>query len=236
MSKRLKIIAAAFGNSRDESVLSGVAKYLFSAVESRVDIAAYLSTKRLRPWDVFDGAVDFSKIFKYGRPGISTNWMWRRDTLEKLSARFESQMNGLDSVDAVLQIGTNVCVRREEVKHYCWTDMTIVQGVRSKQFSVAGLRDSLIDEAIETQRQIFENCDGIFVASEWVKESVHKDYGIEETKIHVVGVGASLGVDVNRNGKAPGCNILFVGRDWQRKGGQVLVEAFRNIKNRIKEA
>jgi glycosyltransferase involved in cell wall biosynthesis len=49
-------------------------------------------------------------------------------------------------------------------------------------------------------------------------------------------VGASLGVDVNRNGKAPGCNILFVGRDWQRKGGQVLVEAFRNIKNRIKEA
>ncbi len=236
MSKRLKIVAAAFGDPRDEMVQSGVAKHLFAALESRADVAAYLSTKQLRFWDAFEGVVDFSKVFKYGRPGISTNWMWRKKTLEKLTARFEAQMNGLDSIDAVLQVGTNVCVRRNGVRHYCRTDMTISQGVKSKQFSVAALKGKRVAEAIETQREIFENCDGIFVTSNWVKESINKDYGIDQAKIHVVGVGASLSGDVNRNEKESGCNILFVGRNWQRKGGPLLVEAFKRIRNSVEKA
>ena len=236
MSKRLKIIAAAFGDPRDEKVHSGVARHLFAALESRADVAAYLSTKQLRPWDVFEGAVDFSKIFEYGRPGINTNWMWRGKTLEKLTARFEAQMNGTGYIDAVLQVGTNVCVRRNGVRHYCRTDMTIAQGVTAKQFSVAKLNGRRISEAIETQREIFENCDGIFVTSNWVKESINRDYGIDHAKIHVIGAGASLPMDLGIEEKQPNYNILFVGRNWQRKGGPILVQVFEMVKQKFPQA
>jgi glycosyltransferase involved in cell wall biosynthesis len=114
--------------------------------------------------------------------------------------------------------------------------MTVAQGVRFEQFSVAVLADKLIDEAIQTQREIFVDCDGIFVESNWVKESICDDYGIDAAKIHVTGVGASLDMHVPIEEKRHNHNILFVGRDWNRKGGPLLLQAFEAVKREYPQA
>jgi glycosyltransferase involved in cell wall biosynthesis len=114
--------------------------------------------------------------------------------------------------------------------------VTVKQAVSAKQYSVAKLDKKLIDEAIETQRRIFENCDAIFVTSEWVKKSVQSDYGIDADSIYVVGVGSTNHFDLRQGEKITNHKILFVGRDWQRKGGSVLIEAFERVRKVIKDA
>ena len=131
MSRRVRIIGAAFGDPLLETVFSGVSKYLFRALDKQGAISGYLSTRQLRPWDFFNHALDFSKTFNFGRPGISVSWMWRRSTIEKLTARAMKKLDTFDDFDAVLQVGTHAIIKSEKFKHYCFTDMTIVQVVNS---------------------------------------------------------------------------------------------------------
>jgi glycosyltransferase involved in cell wall biosynthesis len=236
MEQHVKIVGASFGDPRKESTYSGLSKYLFSTIEKKAHLVTCLSTKQLRPWDIFSGAVDFSKTFKYGRPGLNLGWLWREKTVEKLSKRFSKQLKGVTDFDIILQTGTHIRVELDGVRHYCITDMTILQGVESKQFHLTKLKGPLAAEAIETQRSIFENCDAIFAVSNWVKKSIVADYGIKAEKVFITGLGASVSGDVDIEAKEPNSNILFVGRDWHRKGGSIALEAFKRINKSIPDA
>jgi glycosyltransferase involved in cell wall biosynthesis len=69
-----------------------------------------------------------------------------------------------------------------------------------------------------------------FVAwSEWAKSSLVKDYGVSADRVHVIAPGTDL--DLFRACGQPLAarlpRILFVGGDFSRKGGDLLLRAFR---------
>lgn len=74
----------------------------------------------------------------------------------------------------------------------------------------------------------------IIVSSQWTKESVIKDYKISQSKVSVVEFGPNLDecdiVDKTFvfNGEL---HILFLGVDWQRKGGELALAAVRWLNN-----
>ena len=98
----MKILAAAFGDPRSETTFSGVPKYLFTALANKGVEINYHSTKSVDLLDIARGAVAFSKTFSYGRPGISSRWLWRRSTVDKLSRRLSRTIAKSDNLDAVL--------------------------------------------------------------------------------------------------------------------------------------
>jgi len=232
---KLKITGVAFGDWQNESTYSGVPKYLLGSIAKKTDFRGCVSSKQVRPWDIFQGAADFTKILMHKRPGVNPKWLWTFDALDKLSKRTEKLLCSSERCDAIMQIGTHVRLGLNGVRHYCRTDMTVAQGVRARMFSVARLNGKEIEEAINVQKAIFQSCDGIFVTSGWAKDSVCSDYGISSDNVHVIGAGASLpvGVTVGRKPKTP--NILFVGRDWERKNGPLLLEAFAQVKHEVPE-
>jgi glycosyltransferase involved in cell wall biosynthesis len=65
--------------------------------------------------------------------------------------------------------------------------------------------------------------------------SLERDYGVEPERVRVVGAGANVFPE-----KAPrrddGHTVVFVGFDFARKGGHVLLEAFRLLRRRIPRA
>ena len=66
--------------------------------------------------------------------------------------------------------------------------------------------------------------------SSWVKGSLVDDYGIDPTKIEILPPGVDL--DTWKPGSVPQndrVRILFVGGDFYRKGGDLLLEAFRTL-------
>lgn len=74
----------------------------------------------------------------------------------------------------------------------------------------------------------------IVYSSAWAAQSAIKDYSADPQKVHVVPMGANFanlpGKEiVQQRKKSDRCRLLFVGVDWQRKGGQIAFETLLKL-------
>ncbi|MFC1668271.1 glycosyltransferase family 4 protein [Chlamydiota bacterium] len=87
------------------------------------------------------------------------------------------------------------------------------------------------------EREIYEKADKIFTMSNFVKNSLIHDYHIPSKKIIVVGLGANVNPLLStKRKKYDNKKILFVGIEFNRKGGEVLLDAFSIVKKVIRDA
>jgi glycosyltransferase involved in cell wall biosynthesis len=88
---------------------------------------------------------------------------------------------------------------------------------------------------IERERQIYRRAAAVLVWSEHVGRSLAEDYGVAPERIVCVGVGGD-GEAEPTAGDHDSRRILFVGRDWERKGGPDLLAAFVALRRRVPDA
>jgi glycosyltransferase involved in cell wall biosynthesis len=90
---------------------------------------------------------------------------------------------------------------------------------------------------IALEKQAYESAASVLVMSRNIQESLIEQYGIDPAKVHQVYVGTNtpLPESVDES-KYLNQNIIFVGKDWERKGGPVLVEAFKKIQKELPDA
>jgi glycosyltransferase involved in cell wall biosynthesis len=74
--------------------------------------------------------------------------------------------------------------------------------------------------------------------SQWAKDSLARDYGVEQGKVTVISPGIDLElwrVDRSREARPLDSPVtfLFVGGDFERKGGGALLTAFRTARDKI---
>jgi len=92
-----------------------------------------------------------------------------------------------------------------------------------------------LQETIAQEKKVYERASLIFVMSDWLKKSLIRDFGIAEEKIVTTYAGTNLQAedfDKSYDGKT----VLFVGNEFERKGGPVLLEAFIKVKGEIRDA
>lgn len=97
----------------------------------------------------------------------------------------------------------------------------------------AGARQS----HLQWERSVYGALTGIFVMSQWLADSFAKDFDVPRSKLHVVGGGINVEVPTQvpeRTGAAP--RFLFVGKDFERKGGKYLLQAFELVRQAIPNA
>jgi glycosyltransferase involved in cell wall biosynthesis len=84
-------------------------------------------------------------------------------------------------------------------------------------------------------RAVFARATALVTWSRWAKESLVRDYGVDASRVSVIPPGVDLGLWPYRGGRArvevsagrlP--RLLFVGGDFARKGGDVLLRCFRD--------
>lgn len=87
------------------------------------------------------------------------------------------------------------------------------------------------------EHETYRDADLILSMSDSVKRSLLADYGIPEEKVIVVGGGPNLAElpDLGEPGSSRP-TVLFVGKDFERKGGTVLLKAFALARERIPDA
>lgn len=94
-----------------------------------------------------------------------------------------------------------------------------------------------IGRALAFERDVYSGHSAIFTMSNWLADSFVKDFGVPRNKVHAVYAGINMPEPV---AKEPGTyaapSILFVGKDFPRKGGEVLLEAFAKVRREIKDA
>jgi glycosyltransferase involved in cell wall biosynthesis len=112
--------------------------------------------------------------------------------------------------------------------HYVYTDHTHLANLEYPQFD----RKKLHSPAwIQLEESIYANARRIFTRSTNITRSLARDYGCPPEKTMCVYVGVNVrGSDYTTKAVSKeGQNILFVGIDWERKGGPELVEAFKQV-------
>lgn len=127
--------------------------------------------------------------------------------------------------------------------HFVYTDNTMLA---NRQYSDPGflfvkgmiLKDNLPVTAtwIAHERRLYHNACACFTMSRNVARSLITDYGCPQERVVVASAGCNIPVRVNADKKYDGKNILFVGVDWEGKGGPELLRAFRLVRSRIPDA
>jgi glycosyltransferase involved in cell wall biosynthesis len=92
-------------------------------------------------------------------------------------------------------------------------------------------------EGDHIERRAISRSDAIIYASHWALRSAVKHYGADLDKLRVIPFGANMDRIPTRESLRQGskdgrCRLLFVGREWSRKGGQIAYDTLIALRSR----
>ena len=209
--------------------------YLFAAASRRFRIAAEIDP-------------ELSELQRYVvaaltiRPGRS-RWVERfyKSSLatRMRSANASREVGALrDKPEGVLQVHALFSI--EEVPSFLYVDCTHAQSARLWP-AWNPLSGRALREWYRREERTYAAAKHLFAFSAATKYSLVEDYGLSPDKVTVTGAGVNFSqlpeipVVGSYHGQEPP-SILFVGNDFTRKGGPLLLEAFSQVRNIVPEA
>jgi glycosyltransferase involved in cell wall biosynthesis len=147
-------------------------------------------------------------------------------------------------LDAVLQIGATFEPRgRGRTPYFLFCDSNIRmadRGRESGQSQAASLTPSEVDDVAAREATVYRGAAGVFTLSERLRRSFIEDFGLPPAAVHTAGAGPNLDLAriPPRAPRAPDQppTVLFVGVQFERKGGDLLLRAFRRVREVIPQA
>lgn len=147
--------------------------------------------------------------------------------------------------DAVLQIGD---LAPFESPYFIYQDLSYDVLLRhfddpagtALQFPTLSRR--ALDRARERQHALYEQATGVLAMSSWFAKTLVEWSGLPENKVHVVRPGACASADAGRVLASPTApvarssrhnrrHLLFLGKDFQRKGGDLVLKALQQLRD-----
>lgn len=101
----------------------------------------------------------------------------------------------------------------------------------------SNLTASSIRAGNDLERRALARAARIIYPSQWAAESAVRDYGVPREKIHVYPLGANLDIPPSREEalsrkRGEVCRLLFLAKEWTRKGGDVAMAALEELGRR----
>jgi glycosyltransferase involved in cell wall biosynthesis len=158
---------------------------------------------------------------KFEQSSINWGFEYKSRVLQKGVAKMKP--------DIVLQIFGQACsVKKNNVPFAMTLDYTMALAEKTypiKRF----LNEKSKKRWLEKEREVYERATHLFAWSNLVAQSLQTDYGISPEKITVTGSSGNL-LNIYPGEKKFGSKIiLFNGGDFYRKGGDILIEAFKEV-------
>jgi glycosyltransferase involved in cell wall biosynthesis len=116
-------------------------------------------------------------------------------------------------------------------------DSNVVLGSSGGPFAQGShYRGKKLRQAISLEKEVYDRASRVFAFSDWVRNSMVQDFQLPESKVRVAkpGVNFEIPKDFKKQYDEP--VILFIGRNFERKGGPVLLKAFRLVRQTLKKA
>jgi len=125
------------------------------------------------------------------------------------------------------------------IKRFRWMDLSFADGIRTKSFNLAGLDEAAQARLRADEQRMLRSCEGVVSLSTYAGDSISRDVGYPRELITPIGAGSTLEpvpALPNEASRYSSARILFVGRDWKRKRGDVVLRAFKLLRNKLPHA
>ena len=148
----------------------------------------------------------------------------------------------IDKADVVLQVGATFQAEVPPSKPlflYCDSNIQFARaGIDSGYSEASALTPPEMDEIRAREAEVYQRATTIFTMSDRLSRSFREDFGVPAEKLCTVHCGPGFDPDalgpIQWEGKRP--TVLFVGRDFRRKGGDILLEAFQRVRESVEGA
>jgi glycosyltransferase involved in cell wall biosynthesis len=150
--------------------------------------------------------------------------------------------NADQNYNVILQLGALFCPPiRDGVLHCSYHDGNTAVSRRSEYSYVKASR-RVLAESWQNEQGFYRRVHLIFTMSEWLRQSMIQDFGANPDNVFAVGAGPNLSyaqelIDSSRTeSRHRNKTILFVGVDFDGKGGPMLIEVFRRVRKQVPDA
>jgi glycosyltransferase involved in cell wall biosynthesis len=228
----MKIGFASRLNPLDKRSWSGTTYYSWQQIKKNyeVEIFNYKWTWRVREWLTMQKSLN--RIFFKKQTAVEFLKSYAKYFSKQLQKDLKQRPVDLLFVSASSQL---IAYLETDIPVVYMTDATFqqLQGYYPYFSNLPGYNAR---QGIELDKKAFQKSAHSMLASEWNKNSAINDYGIDPAKISVAPCGANLDMipavaDLNMQASGQ-CRLLFLGVEWDRKGGEIALETFRFLKQR----
>jgi glycosyltransferase involved in cell wall biosynthesis len=234
MSRKLRLIGLTLGKPLSASSRSGVNYQVFSRLSKRCDIAAMVDLDLRDLAKVYSALRHFSFDRREWGSRLHQNpWAFisRTKKAERILHEFKGKFDIIYQDGAMFMPGTHP---KQPFASYHDCNVVLAGGGNAYAHGAHYKGDALV-KTIELERKVYKGASVIFTMSEWLKKSLIKDFGIPDKKIVTVYAGSNLQPQCFEK-TYDGKTILFVGKNFERKGGPILIEAFKKVKRDIPDS
>jgi glycosyltransferase involved in cell wall biosynthesis len=207
-----------------------LARYLFAALERRYGALGRLDVE-LRPWQRY--AVALATFHPHRR-------RWQERFFKSVLACELRSRNCAEGVAklarkpaAIVQV--HALFRSGGAPSIVYVDNTHRQSAEGWP-PWNPLRGRALQRWYAFERATYEQAQHLFTMGEPAARSLVEDYGIPQERVSNVGAGANFEQlpPLPAAGREP--TVLFIGNDFERKGGATLLEAFRLVRAQLPHA
>ncbi len=173
--------------------------------------------------------------------------MWKERHYKNLYAFAKRSHNAVrvqerlrEQVDLTIQLGALFDARWSDtgVPDVIYTDYTARLSAENVYHLRSPLKGKKLAQWLEYEGNAYQHAAHIFTRSEFVRQSMIQHYRIPAEHVSVVGGGVNFDplpeLPIRRSGKPP--VLLFIGSEFKRKGGDILLRAFEIVRQRVPDA
>lgn len=230
----MKIIGVMDEDPFDWRTWSGSSRYFFEALQRRGILRAAVSAEVSKGWRMLYQVASVQWRVRNWRFRFHLNTGYYA-AMTRAAARRIKEVGG--EFDAILQVGAWYDMTRITSKPVCsYHDGNLAVLLRSP-YGHPSIARRHIQKALNYERSLYQRMRFVFPMSAWLADSFISDNGVPTNRVFPVGAGINLPAVRDTTGKtydAP--RILFVGKDFERKGGRYLLEAFEIVRRDIPDA
>ncbi|RHW23507.1 glycosyltransferase [Nocardioides immobilis] len=207
---------------------SGSSAGMMRALDARPDVD-------LRRVDAQHGIGASTGMAVLGRLRGYGNWKSSSPSRQLTDARVRRRVDSLD-VDAVVGVGDVETLAGPPTFFYQDANLSVLRAHRDvlEEHAPALVRfpSGRLDQLVAEQRAAYAAAAGVLSFSQWFADWLVEHDGVPRDRVHVVGGGlhgppAQRALETRGPG---GKSVLFVGREFVRKGGDLVVAAVEQLR------
>lgn len=227
----MKLLYICTWDKCKEKTFSGTTYFLFKALQSKIQIS--------------DLDVSLNKFEKkinklFGIKFINGRTVYIGNFNKLSGILFQKKINNAinkNNNDIVLQIGSYGLCKND---YYTYQDLSIdsllyFRKKKPELFKYSGFQDipfKDLNYKREKQMEVYNKAKGIFTMSKWLANNLIEYTNIKKDKVHAIGAGININRDKIKKVSKNNRRILFVGRDFFRKGGDITYAAFKILREK----